>query len=157
MSVLRFARAVLTGGLIAYANLALGADHVVRMLNIDPDNPDRQMVFDPALLVIAPGDTVTFVAVDKGHNTAIKRGMLPDGAEPWNGAIDEEISVTLTVPGTYGYVCLPHLEMGMVGLILVGDFAGNFEAARNVRQIGNARKVFRELFLAAEAHRDHKP
>ncbi|MEM8663353.1 MAG: plastocyanin/azurin family copper-binding protein, partial [Pseudomonadota bacterium] len=55
-----------------------------------------------------------------------------------------------TEPGTYGYVCLPHLEMGMVGLILVGDYTVNLEAAKKVRQIGGARRAFRELFRKVE-------
>ncbi|MEM8852352.1 MAG: pseudoazurin [Pseudomonadota bacterium] len=148
----RFASAAL-GALILLGAMgsAVAAEHIVKMLNIDPDDPERQMVFEPEILFIAPGDTVTFVPTDKGHNAATKRGMLPDGAEPWNGAIDEEISVTLTVPGTYGYVCLPHLEMGMVGLILVGDYTVNFEDARKVRQIGRARTVFRDLFSSVLA------
>ncbi|MEM6761897.1 MAG: pseudoazurin [Pseudomonadota bacterium] len=116
------------------------------MLNIDPADPEVQMVFDPPILFIEPGDTVTFVPTDRGHNSASKRGMLPEGAEPWNGALDEELSITFTVPGTYGYVCIPHLEMGMVGLILVGDYSVNFDTARKVRQIGGARKAFRSLF-----------
>ncbi|MEM7693088.1 MAG: pseudoazurin [Pseudomonadota bacterium] len=125
-------------------------EHVIQMLNIDPNDPERQHVFDPPILRIAVGDTVTFKAIDRGHNTATKRGMVPDGAEGWNGAIDEEVTITFTVPGTYGYVCLPHLEMGMVGLILVGDYTSNFEAAKRVRQIGGARRAFRTLFAAIE-------
>lgn len=147
----RFASAALAA-LLAVGTVApaAAAEHVVRMLNIDPADPDRQMVFDPPLLMIAPGDTVRFLATDKGHNSASKRGMIPGGAEPWNGAIDEEITVTFTVEGTYGYVCLPHLEMGMVGLILVGDHTANLEAARKVRQIGGARGAFRALFKTAD-------
>lgn len=140
----RFASAALI--LFVAVSPAAGTEHFVKMLNIDPQSPDRQHVFEPNVLFIEPGDTVTFVATDRGHNTATKRGMVPNGAEGWNGAIDEEVSVTLTVPGTYGYICLPHLEMGMVGLILVGDYTINFDEARKVRQIGRARSEFRQLF-----------
>ena len=38
------------------------------------------MVFEPALVKVAPGDTVKFVATDKGHNAETIKGMLPDGA-----------------------------------------------------------------------------
>ena len=35
------------------------------------------MVFEPALVKVAPGDTVKFVATDKGHNAETIKGMLP--------------------------------------------------------------------------------
>ncbi|MEM7024489.1 MAG: plastocyanin/azurin family copper-binding protein, partial [Pseudomonadota bacterium] len=74
------------------------------MLNADPDDPSQGMVFVPPLLRIEPGDSVIFKAVDPGHNSASKRGMVPDGAEGWNGAMDEDVEVTFTVDGTYGYI-----------------------------------------------------
>ncbi|MCE8472781.1 plastocyanin/azurin family copper-binding protein, partial [Rhodovulum sulfidophilum] len=46
--------------------------------------------------------------------------MLPAGAEPFKGQINEEIEVTLTEPGIYGIKCSPHFAMGMVMLIQVG-------------------------------------
>ena len=39
------------------------------------------MVFEPALVKIAPGDTVKFVATNKGHNAETIKGMLPEGAD----------------------------------------------------------------------------
>lgn len=122
----------------------------VMMLNAAPDNAQHINVFTPDILRIAPGETVTFVPTDKGHNTASRRGMIPDGATPWNSPLDEEFSVTLTVPGVYGYVCLPHYEVGMVGLIIVGDDMSNFGTASKTRQLGAARGAFRDLFLRLE-------
>ncbi|RZJ38429.1 MAG: pseudoazurin, partial [Brevundimonas sp.] len=79
-------------------------------------------------LRVRAGDTVKFIATDRGHNAASITGMTPDGATPFNGRINQEIEVTLTVPGLYGYKCTPHTGMGMVGLIQVGA-AGNRAAA----------------------------
>ena len=98
----------------------LAEDYKIMMVNTAPDNPQHANVFAPEVLRVQLSDTVTFVPTDTGHNTASKRGMIPDGAEPWNSPMDEEFSITFSVPGIYGYVCLPHYEMGMVGLILVG-------------------------------------
>ena len=100
----------------------------VKMLN---RGPEGTMVFSPAFLKIAPGDTVRFVATDKGHNAESIAGMLPAGAQTFRGKINEEIVVKFTVPGLYGYKCLPHYGMGMVGLIQVG-------AAANKAAIGTA-------------------
>tara|TARA_R100000935_G_scaffold58848_1_gene98541 strand:- start:4103 stop:4597 length:495 start_codon:yes stop_codon:yes gene_type:complete len=79
------------------------------------------MVFEPSSLRIAVGDTVKFIPTDKGHNAESIEGMEPAGAEPFKGAINEEIDVTLTEPGFYGVKCNPHFGMGMVMVIAVGD------------------------------------
>lgn len=124
--------------------------HLVEMRNSDPDNPNNINLFTPSVLRIEPGDSVKFIAVDPGHNSASKKGMIPSGAEPWNGGIDEELEITFTVEGTYGYLCAPHYGMGMVGLILVGDHTQNLASAKKVRHIGSAKRAFRELFEQIE-------
>jgi pseudoazurin len=93
----------------------------VRMLNKGPDG--QMMVFSPAKLTIAPGDSVKFVATDKGHNAESIAGMAPAGAAPFKGAINQEIEVRFVQPGLYGYKCLPHLGLGMVGVVQVGNDA----------------------------------
>lgn len=127
----------------------LAAEYEVRMLNIGPD--EKTMVFEPPLLHVQPGDTVTFVPTDRGHNAASMEGMIPRGAAPWQGAISELVSVTFEVDGTYGYICEPHYGLGMVGLVLVGDYTASFEAAQSVRQRGRAAQRFRDLFAQAAA------
>jgi pseudoazurin len=117
----------------------------VMMRNAATNNAQHTNVFAPDILHVQSGDTVTFIPTDTGHNTASKRGMIPDGAEPWNSGVDEEFSITLTVPGVYGYICLPHYEMGMVGLIIVGEGMPNLDVASRVRHPGAARAAFRRL------------
>ncbi|MEM8951215.1 MAG: pseudoazurin [Pseudomonadota bacterium] len=123
-----------------------GETHVVEMRNSAADDPTEANVFTPPILKVEAGDSVIFKVVDKGHNSASKRGMIPEGAEPWNGGMDEEIEITFTVEGTYGYICLPHYQMGMVGLILVGDYTRNLDEVKKVRQRGAAAKAFKALF-----------
>lgn len=148
---MKFAKVALTIGILVSTTLSLLAEtHLVEMRNTDPNDPNSINLFDPPILKIEKGDSIKFVAVDKGHNSASKKGMLPDGALPWNGKLDEEIKITFNHDGTYGYVCIPHLQMGMVGLVLVGDYTINFEDAKKVRQRGGAKKAFRALFKQAE-------
>lgn len=135
-------------GMTPYA--ANAEEFRIMMLNTATDDAQHTNVFAPDILRVQPGDTITFVPTDPGHNTASKRGMIPDGAEPWNSPMDEEFSVTLTVPGVYGYICLPHYEMGMVGLIIVGDDMANLDAAAKIRHPGAARAVFRDLLSRIE-------
>lgn len=132
------------------ASKSTAADHSILMLNADCTDANTVNVFEPAILHIAPGDTVQFLATDPSHNSASKRGMIPEGAAPWNGAIDEELTLTLTVPGIYGYLCLPHYDWGMVGLIVVGNDLSNLEQVKKVRHPGDARKTFRALLKHVE-------
>lgn len=126
------------------------ADHAVMMLNADCNDANIVNVFEPAILHVDPGDSIQFLATDPSHNSASKRGMIPDGAEPWNGAVDEELVITLTVPGIYGYICLPHYDWGMVGLIVVGNDLSNLAQVKKVRHPGDARKKFRALLKQLE-------
>lgn len=91
----------------------------VQMLNKGSDG--ERMVFEPAFVQAAPGDTIKFVASDRGHNAEVNKGMLPEGAETFAGRVNEEIEVTLDTEGVYGVICKPHYAMGMVMTIAVGD------------------------------------
>ena len=134
-----------------WAGLVHAETHRVMMFSAHPTDPARANVFEPAFLRVAPGDSVTFVPTHPSHNSASKKGMLPEGAAPWNSKVNEEFTVTLTVEGVYGYICSPHYEMGMVGVIVVGDPSVNLEAARKVRQQGDAKSAFAALLDQAAA------
>jgi len=107
---------LLTTALLAPA--ALAETHEVKMLT---RSPTAGMVYDPDYLQIAPGDTVKFVATQSGHNAATLPAIWPEGVPTFMGKIDQEIEQTFTVPGLYGIQCTPHLAMGMVMLIQVGE------------------------------------
>ena len=153
-SLLSRRRTLALAGAAAFAPLAAphrvhaATAHEVQMLNVHPEDRRQRMVFLPRVLAAQPGDTVTFLATERGHNSASLDGMIPEGAEAWDGAINEEISVTLEVPGFYGYQCTPHYSTGMVGLIVVqGDgMMDNFAAAQEVRQRGRAAAAFDEIW-----------
>lgn len=132
---------------------AEGDPHSVLMLNAACGDSNKPNVFTPSILRVAVGDSVTFVPTDSGHNAASKRGMIPEGATPWNGAVDETLNVTFDVPGIYGYLCLPHYEMGMVGLVVVGNDMSNLAAVKKIRHPGAARKAFRSLLAVLEEGR----
>ena len=106
---------------VALSSSAFAETHEVKMLNKGADG-DR-MVFEPALIQAVPGDTVKFIATDRGHNAETNKGMIPEGAEAFSGKINEEFEVTLDTEGVYGVICKPHYAMGMVMTIAVGDVA----------------------------------
>ena len=105
---------------------AFSADHTVEMLS---SSNGQMMVFKPAVLQINPGDTVTWKATNPGHNTASINEMSPDSSLQWDGKINEELKITFTKEGVYGYKCTPHYILGMVGIVSVGDNTTNLSAA----------------------------
>nr|WP_084293114.1 pseudoazurin [Bradyrhizobium sp. WSM3983] len=134
--------------MLTVTSFAAAAEIEVKMLNKGSDG--GIMVFEPALVKIDPGDTVKFVAADKGHNAASIKGMLPDGAVPFVGKNGEDISVKFDQAGVYGVKCLPHYAMGMVAMIVVGT-PTNIEQAKAVPQVGKAKQIFATLFERVEA------
>jgi len=81
---------------------------------------DGAMDFAPAFIRIAPGDSVRFVAQDKGHNAESIPELTPAGGTMFKGQLNQDVLAKFTRPGLYGYKCLPHFAMGMVGLVEVG-------------------------------------
>lgn len=127
---------------LTVAGPAAAKDVQVKMLN---KGNGRAMVFSPEVVKIAPGDTVTFVATDKGHNAEIISTMLPAGAAPFKGKMNQNLTVKFTKPGTYGYKCLPHYGMGMVGAVIVGNGGANDAQAKAVSHPGKAKQVFSSI------------
>jgi pseudoazurin len=142
-----FAAAVGLSALAAVS--AMAADYEVQMLNSDSEG--RPMQFEPAFLQVQPGDTVTFVPADPGHNSETIADAIPEGAEGWRGRINEEITVTLTEPGLYAYKCLPHFGLGMVGLIQVGDDTSNRSAVELANMPPRAGERMAELLAELDA------
>ena len=101
---------------------AQGGVHDVEMLNVSPDTNER-MVFAPDLLVVDVGDVVTWRAVDRGHNVEFVRNAIPDGVKPFRSGFNKDVSYTFETEGVYVYKCTPHLGMGMVGVVVVGETA----------------------------------
>ena len=110
-----------------------GTTHEVRMV-LD----GQTYKFDPANLTIKQGDGVKWIMVSGGpHNVAFDPAKVADDAEaalvanmpnqqmPLSGPYLTQPNESYTVsfagvkPGTYDYVCTPHVMMGMTGKITV--------------------------------------
>jgi len=127
---------------IAMAGTAGAAEHEVKMLN---KGEKGAMVFEPDFLKVEAGDTIKFVATDKGHNAESIKGMLPEGAKAFKGKINEEIVYTVEKEGVYGIKCTPHYAMGMIMLVVAGEPV-NAEEAKAVKHPGKAKNHFAALF-----------
>jgi len=98
--------------------------------------PNNNFSFFPDPLTVSAGTTVTWTFQNSGHNVSCKpenwdSASLPDGAEPfasYEGTNSfetlpegETYEHTFDVPGTYEYVCVPHVANGMVATVVVEE------------------------------------
>jgi len=137
-------KTLLLGAVIALATFGSAAAAEVEVKMLDKGT-EGMMVFEPALVKIEPGDTIKFIAANKGHNVESIKTMMPADAAPFNGKVNEDTTVTFDKPGVYGVKCLPHYGMGMVALIVVGT-PSNVDEAKAVTHPGKAKQVFATLF-----------
>ena len=100
----------------------------VKMVNADASG--QVMVFDPPFIKANVGDTVTFLPTDMLHNSQSVPGLIPSSASSWNGAMNEKITVELNAEGVYVYQCTPHIALGMIGVIQVGN-STNIDDVKN--------------------------
>ncbi|MDO8883026.1 MAG: pseudoazurin [Pseudotabrizicola sp.] len=114
----------------------------VLMLN---KGAEGAMVYEPAFVKAAVGDTITFISTDKGHNAEDIKGMLPEGVEAFKSKMGEDYVLTLTAEGLYGVKCTPHYSMGMVALIQAGAPVNQATATAVVLK-GKAKTRFEPLF-----------
>ncbi len=143
----RLTMLMLCAGALLSTVPANAAEFEVKMLNKGSDG--QVMVFEPAFLKIQPGDTVKFLATDKGHDAETIAGLLPEGAAPFKGKLSQDVTVTFDKPGLYGYRCSPHFGMGMVGLIEVGGNTANLDAIKAAKMPPIATKRMTALIEQA--------
>jgi pseudoazurin len=98
------------------------SNHVV---NVVGDETSGRMYFEPNVLFINPGDTVTWINRDDvEHDVITFPDGYPEGAGSFQSPMlkhaDDQWSHLFVKEGTYEYHCLPHLKMNMYGMIVVG-------------------------------------
>ena len=53
--------------------------------------------------------------------------------------MNESVKITFDVPGAYAVKCSPHVGMGMVALVVVGDAPANIDAIKSAKMPKKAR------------------
>jgi pseudoazurin len=106
----------------ASSEAARSRNHVV---NVVSDEAAGRMYFEPRMLFINPGDTVTWInRGDEEHDIITFPDGYPEGTNAFQSPLFEHAgerwSHLFVKQGTYEYHCLPHLPMGMRGMIIVG-------------------------------------
>src|SRR3954451_5464275 len=140
---MNFAKLALAALFVAAVSPAFAANVDVQLLN---KGDKGAMVFQPDLVQIAVGDTVTFQPTDKGHNVDTIAGMIPTGAEAFKGPSGQPLVQTFTVPGIYAVKCDTHFGFGMVAVVVVGGDVSNLDALKAVKNPKKAQERFDAIF-----------
>ena len=99
---------------------------------------------------IGVGDTIEWLPKNKGHNVEFLAG--PDMADlPPKSNMNELYSVLFERPGVYLYGCTPHLNVGMLGLIVVGNDLHNIDEIGNTNLPNVAKSVLMSLIRDAQS------
>lgn len=97
------------------------------------------------------GDTIEWFPKNEGHNVEFLVGPNMN-ALPNNSKMNEFHSVLFKTPGIYLYGCTPHLNMGMLGLIIVGKDFHNLEKVNEVELSFVANSVLGRLIKIAQSN-----
>ena len=128
--------------LFLFSNLASAADLTIDMLNKRDDG--KRMVYSLEVAKIDAGQSIKWVAKDKGHNVEMIKG--PDGATlPKKSKLNEDVTIKFDTPGIYLYKCTPHVGMGMIGIVVVGGDTSNKDAIMKVKLGGKSKKKRKTL------------
>ena len=96
---------------------------------------------------ISVGDTIKWLPKNEGHNVEFFAG--PEISLPLKSEMDQTYSVVFSTPGVYLYGCTPHANMGMLGLIIVGNDLDNLDSVKQTELSPIGRSVLKRLVRIA--------
>ena len=97
------------------------------------------------------GDTIDWLPKNEGHNVEFLGG--PDfNSLPEKSDLNAFYSVTFNLTGVYLYHCTPHGNMGMLGLIIVGNDFHNLKDIEGIELSRVAKSVLKRLIRIAKSN-----
>ena len=102
------------------------------------------------IIHINVGDSVEWLPTNKGHN--VEFIMTPTMVSlPEKSKMNEPYSMIFQEAGIYVYGCTPHLNTGMLGLIVVGNDFHNIEDINEIKLSPVADSVLKRLAKKAKS------
>ena len=105
--------------------------------------------FSKEIVYIDVGDTIEWIPKNEGHNVEFLGGPNMSSL-PENSEVDAFHSITFEVSGVYLYHCKPHGNMGMLGLVIVGNDLHNLKEIENINLSSTAKAVMEKLIKSAK-------
>jgi pseudoazurin len=97
------------------------------------------------------GDTIDWLPKNEGHNVEFLGG--PDfNSLPEKSDLNAFYSVTFNLTGVYLYHCTPHGNMGMLGLVIVGNDFHNLKDIEGIELSRVAKSVLKRLIRIAKSN-----
>ena len=97
------------------------------------------------------GDTIEWLPKNEGHNVEFLGG--PDfNSLPEKSDLNAFYSVTFKFPGVYLYHCTPHGNMGMLGIVIVGNDFHNLKDIEGIELSRVAKSVLQRLIRIAQSN-----
>ena len=97
------------------------------------------------------GDTIEWSPKNEGHNVEFLGG--PDFSSlPEKSDLNAFHSFTFNLPGVYLYHCTPHGNMGMLGLVIVGNDFHNLKDIEGIELSLVAKSVLHRLIRIAQSN-----
>ena len=97
------------------------------------------------------GDTIEWSPKNEGHNVEFLGG--PDFSSlPEKSDLNAFYSVTFNLPGVYLYHCTPHGNMGMLGLVIVGNDFHNLKDIEGIELSRIGKSVLQRLISIAQSN-----
>ena len=102
------------------------------------------------IIHINVGDTVEWIPTNEGHN--VEFIITPTMVSlPEKSKMNEPHSMIFQEAGIYVYGCTPHLNTGMLGLIVVGNDFHNIEDINEIKLSTVADSVLKRLAKKAKS------
>ena len=102
------------------------------------------------IIHINVGDSVEWLPTNEGHN--VEFIMTPTMLSlPEKSQMNEPYSMIFQEAGIYVYGCTPHLNTGMLGLIVVGNDFHNIEDINEIKLSPVANSVLKRLAKKAKS------
>ena len=97
------------------------------------------------------GDTIEWLPKNDGHNVEFLVG--PDfNSLPEKSELNSFHSVTFNIPGVYLYHCTPHGNMGMIGLVIVGNDFHNLSDIEGIELSPIAKSILDRFIRIAKSN-----
>jgi plastocyanin len=120
LSIVKRLSVVFVGFLLVVGTLFMSASPAsAETFTIKMGSTSGQLIFEPKVLTIKPGDTVKWVNVKAYPHNVIVDGQADLSHKKLMQKPNQEVESTFNEAGEYSYYCSPHRGAGMVGKIIV--------------------------------------
>ena len=100
--------------------------------------------YSPKVIHIEIGDVIEWIPLNNGHNVEFI-AVPKEVSLPIKSKINKHYTYKFNYPGIYLYGCSPHMEMGMIGIIIVNNNYSNLDEIKKIKISNVTNSVLQKL------------